>query len=241
MQTGCEILVKLEDVVDKAGPQYYATRNLQEAYKHGGICEKPGERCVAGDTGLPTVHTAEIAVQSEEDVRPLHIFDTGSGTNGDSFYSTTNQHVKNGSSVPSVMPSNHEIKSSSPSILPSSFTNRKTPRAEPSKPPIVKQIMRSTHADFGNTTTVDIEPNNSETTTAGVKMEVRDVTEDEDADQQYQNDILSTGDENDNGDDIMAPLTNEEDFYEDHFGSAAEFEGASSQSLSQSTLIQHQR
>ena len=89
---------------------------------------------------------------------------------------------------------------------------------------------------------VDVEPNKSETTTpTSVKMEVHDITEDDNTDQQYQNDILSTGDENDNGDDMMAPLSNEEDFYEDHFGSAAEFDGASSQSLSHSTLVQHQR
>lgn len=61
IQTGCEILVKLEDLADK---QYYATNSLRQAYRQGNLCEIPGESIVSGETGLPITQMVETAVQS---------------------------------------------------------------------------------------------------------------------------------------------------------------------------------
>ncbi len=70
VQTGCEILVKLEDNNDATGNQYYATRSLQSAFKHGaGIREKPGDLCVSGETGLPVL---DFAVQSSMEHSAIH-------------------------------------------------------------------------------------------------------------------------------------------------------------------------
>ena len=56
--------MKLEDVGDASGSQYYATNSLQQAYRQGSLCEKPGEIVIAGETGLPATQMVETAVQS---------------------------------------------------------------------------------------------------------------------------------------------------------------------------------
>ena len=64
VQTGCEILVKLDDSTDHTSSHYYATTLLQHAFKHDGIREKPGDKLVCGETGHPVTLTVDSAVQS---------------------------------------------------------------------------------------------------------------------------------------------------------------------------------
>ncbi|XP_038045548.1 zinc finger protein 236-like isoform X2 [Patiria miniata] len=63
VQTGCEILVKLEDCVDHAGCQYYATRTLNLQYMDKGLSKQPWEVMVSGITGLPV---SNYGSQSED-------------------------------------------------------------------------------------------------------------------------------------------------------------------------------
>lgn len=68
VQTGCEILVKLEDHTNEG--MFFATKHLQEAYHHKGICHKPGEIQVCGETGAPLTQTVDTAVQSTDTMTP---------------------------------------------------------------------------------------------------------------------------------------------------------------------------
>ncbi|XP_071802218.1 uncharacterized protein [Asterias amurensis] len=62
VQTGCEVLVKLQDSVDHSGCQYYATRTLNLQYMDKGLSKQPWEVMVSGVTGLPVSH---LGVQSQ--------------------------------------------------------------------------------------------------------------------------------------------------------------------------------
>ena len=65
IQTGCQILVKLQDDTDiTQQQQYYATSRLKKMYRQTGLREQPGEKCVSGVTGLPLV---EQGIQSEQE------------------------------------------------------------------------------------------------------------------------------------------------------------------------------
>ncbi|XP_022101067.1 zinc finger protein 878-like [Acanthaster planci] len=63
IQTGCEILVKLEDCADHSGCQYYATRTLNLQYMDKGLSKQPWEVMVSGITGLPVSNHGD---QSED-------------------------------------------------------------------------------------------------------------------------------------------------------------------------------
>ncbi|XP_072015198.1 uncharacterized protein [Amphiura filiformis] len=65
-QTGCEVLVKLQDVTDAAGCQYYATSTLQQAYKISNL-RQPGEMAVSGETGMPMFPMVDRAIQIGDD------------------------------------------------------------------------------------------------------------------------------------------------------------------------------
>ena len=54
--------MKLDDTT--SGSQYYASNTLQNAFKRSGVREKPGDKPVCGETGLPVARTVDIAVQS---------------------------------------------------------------------------------------------------------------------------------------------------------------------------------
>ena len=64
IQTGCEVLVKLEDVVDTKESQYYATDTLQKAYDKNQLQKSPTEVLVSGETGLPMTKLIDRASQS---------------------------------------------------------------------------------------------------------------------------------------------------------------------------------
>ncbi|XP_022085229.1 zinc finger protein 728-like [Acanthaster planci] len=64
VQTGCEILVKLQDTTDHCG-QYYATRTLHLQYQDEGLSKQPWDVQVSGVTGLPEVMLVERGCQSE--------------------------------------------------------------------------------------------------------------------------------------------------------------------------------
>ena len=66
VQTGCEVLVKLQDVTDAAGCQYYATSTLKQAYKMSNL-RQPGEMAVSGETGMPMFPMVDRAIQSGDD------------------------------------------------------------------------------------------------------------------------------------------------------------------------------
>ncbi len=72
VQTGCEVLVKLQDTRDISGRQYYATHNMQRAYINNGLRKHPSEMFVSGETGLPLVNQAtqigEVPKDSEANV-----------------------------------------------------------------------------------------------------------------------------------------------------------------------------
>lgn len=64
-------MVKLDDSTptsDKNGCcQYYATKTIKEVFRSIGVREKPGDKIVCGETGLPITPTADSAVQSCSD------------------------------------------------------------------------------------------------------------------------------------------------------------------------------
>ncbi len=63
MQTGCQILVKLQDDVDFTQHQYYATDQLRKVFKNSGLRQQPGEKFVSGVTGEPLI---DQAIQSDQ-------------------------------------------------------------------------------------------------------------------------------------------------------------------------------
>ena len=67
VQTGCEILVKLDDNEDITGSQYYATNTLEHVFSSDGLRKKPGDLPVSGDTGLPINPMVDRAIQSAEE------------------------------------------------------------------------------------------------------------------------------------------------------------------------------
>ena len=64
VQTGCEVLVKLQDTADQSG-QYYATRTLHLQYQGKGLSKQPWEVQVSGVTGLPKTVLVEKGCQSD--------------------------------------------------------------------------------------------------------------------------------------------------------------------------------
>ncbi|XP_072016271.1 uncharacterized protein [Amphiura filiformis] len=64
IQTGCDILVKLEDKEDDRGSQYYATSTLENVFSGHGLQKKPQDLSVSGDTGLPICPLVDRAIQS---------------------------------------------------------------------------------------------------------------------------------------------------------------------------------
>ncbi len=96
VQTGCEILVKLEDVADTSGSQYYATDSLQQAYRQGSLCEKPGEIVISGETGLPATQMVETAVQScgGDNINYNGVNDDGRGAVGYGYISTDSLNIR---------------------------------------------------------------------------------------------------------------------------------------------------
>ncbi|XP_072015702.1 uncharacterized protein [Amphiura filiformis] len=249
VQTGCEILVKLEDVTDVSGPQYYATRNLQQAYRHGGVCEKPGERCIAGDTGLPTIHTAEIAVQSciEEGPTREPVFSIRSRNNHN-----TNQHAKsspNNSVIPSHLhAAHHANKTIGVQHVVQHQQQQRTKAVmravhEQQNTNIVSNNMQSTVSETPGDMHVNtpVEPVQTSVTDppANVKMEVHDVVDNDDVEKDDTFlDHMVCDDVVDNN--VMAPLSHEDDFYEDHFGTSGELDDSGSQSGLQGAMIPQQ-
>ncbi|XP_072015698.1 uncharacterized protein [Amphiura filiformis] len=96
VQTGCEILVKLEDLADTSGSQYYATNSLQQAYRQGDLCEKPGEIIISGETGLPATQMVETAVQScgGDNINYNGISDDGRSALGYGYISTDSLNIR---------------------------------------------------------------------------------------------------------------------------------------------------
>ena len=64
IQTGCEILVKLEDKEAIAASQYYASHTLDRVFNSKGLRKKPDDVPVSGDTGLPVSPMVDRAIQS---------------------------------------------------------------------------------------------------------------------------------------------------------------------------------
>ena len=78
VQTGCEVLVKLQDTRDITGRQYYATHNLQRAYNNNALRKHPAEMLVSGETGLPLVNQAtQIGQVSPDDCDVSSLLDNG--------------------------------------------------------------------------------------------------------------------------------------------------------------------
>ncbi|XP_072020291.1 uncharacterized protein [Amphiura filiformis] len=67
VQTGCDILVKLEDSEDIIGSQYYATSTLDNAFSSNGLRKKPQDVSVSGDTGLPISPLVDRGIQSSDE------------------------------------------------------------------------------------------------------------------------------------------------------------------------------
>ncbi|XP_072016021.1 uncharacterized protein [Amphiura filiformis] len=56
MQTGCEILIKLQDDSDAtASHQYYGTKVLRQAYHNNRLRMHPEDKLVSGETGMPVI------------------------------------------------------------------------------------------------------------------------------------------------------------------------------------------
>ncbi len=68
IQTGCDILVKLEDSDDNViGSQYYATSTLDNDFSGKGLRKKPQDVSVSGDTGLPVNPLVDRGIQSSDE------------------------------------------------------------------------------------------------------------------------------------------------------------------------------
>ncbi|XP_072015230.1 uncharacterized protein [Amphiura filiformis] len=63
VQTGCQIIVKLQDDLDVTQHQYYATDRLRKVFKNNGLRQRAGEKFVSGVTGEPLI---DQAVQSDD-------------------------------------------------------------------------------------------------------------------------------------------------------------------------------
>ncbi|XP_072015275.1 uncharacterized protein [Amphiura filiformis] len=67
IQTGCEILVKLQDeVADQTQGYYYATNHLGKTYNKTGVHKQPGDLPISGETGLPVIPMVDQAIQSHD-------------------------------------------------------------------------------------------------------------------------------------------------------------------------------
>ena len=225
------------------------------------MCEKPGERCVAGDTGLPTIRTAEIAIQSGSDEgvisrepmfgirnrnnnhnQNMHTRTTGSSNNPIvPSHIHTSQHAHKTVGVPLMVPQQQQQQIANKLVMQAIQEQQNTGIVTEDPPSTVSEKQR-TQSDAS----LPIEPCQSQKDLAtdapvSVKIEVHDVDDDEDKmepDMGYldQSDMVC-----DDDDMKMAPLSNEEDFYDDHFGTSVEFDDAGSQSGSQGGVISHQR
>ncbi|XP_072015287.1 uncharacterized protein [Amphiura filiformis] len=80
VQTGCEVLVKLQDTRDITGRQYYATHNLQRAYMNNALRKHPAEMFVSGETGLPLVNQATQIGESADNVEPNGVLSNEAST-----------------------------------------------------------------------------------------------------------------------------------------------------------------
>ena len=79
MQTGCEILVKLQDDVDNPNTGcYYATNHLEYTYNNAGLRRLPGELSISGETGLPVIATVDKGIQSQDSGKDVQTKSTAS-------------------------------------------------------------------------------------------------------------------------------------------------------------------
>ncbi|XP_072015864.1 uncharacterized protein [Amphiura filiformis] len=67
VQTGCEVLIKLDDVKDTAECQYYATGALQKTYNSNQLKKSTSEVEVSGETGLPVTKMVDQGSQNSSD------------------------------------------------------------------------------------------------------------------------------------------------------------------------------
>ncbi|XP_033643635.1 zinc finger protein 287-like [Asterias rubens] len=108
VQTGCEVLVKLQDGANQSG-QYYATRALHLLYKGKGLTKQPWEVTVSGITGLPETVLVDKSSQSdgwkedggskEDAVEVVSEEMTSSSLNLGDYQVTSASSVLNGQSV----------------------------------------------------------------------------------------------------------------------------------------------
>ncbi|XP_072017760.1 uncharacterized protein [Amphiura filiformis] len=65
VQTGCEILLRVQDVSvpESLGTQYYGTQSVQKMYDNNKLQKRPGEILVCGESGLPVKRKVDRGIQ----------------------------------------------------------------------------------------------------------------------------------------------------------------------------------
>ncbi|XP_072016020.1 uncharacterized protein [Amphiura filiformis] len=83
VQTGCDILVKLQDASAPTTHQSYATGSIQKAYNNNALKRAPDEKSVSGITGLPLTDQSVQSDISQASISTEELVSSMGGTVGD--------------------------------------------------------------------------------------------------------------------------------------------------------------